>query len=258
MKRNPDNKYRDKKYYENRDVLNVPGYSIYFTRFADSILKEHFTESYRELEKVLQGFYIPEENILKGGGGLSDISQQLSKLFEAEGWGAKTSKSELFIDGVKVSSQEFEVDHFSPGPNGNVGLKIQWNSKDTLFHSNLEDLRQLYLMNVVSLGVVITRGESLQDELFFLYQRVLGRLPTFDAKTLQDTYNLSEKAKGDAEKKIRAEGRGAIASIAKSMIASKFGQATTHMDKLLPYVDKAMGDPCPLILIGIEKERLTV
>ncbi|HMV40190.1 MAG TPA: BglII/BstYI family type II restriction endonuclease, partial [Plasticicumulans sp.] len=34
-------------------------------------------------------------------------------------------------------------------------------------------------------------------------------------------------------------------------VADKFGAATTHWDKLMTRVQRGVGNPCPLLLIGI-------
>ncbi len=38
---------------------------------------------------------------------------------------------------------------------------------------------------------------------------------------------------------------------------TKFGSSTTHWNKLMPRVDLGGGGECPLLLVGIEPERLT-
>jgi hypothetical protein len=245
-------------YYKNDHVLAISGYEVYFTRFADSILEGHFKDAKKELEDALNNFYIPEKNIIEGGGGLSSITQSLAELLDNERWKKKTIKTELHIDGKIFSPQAYDLNHYKSFPKGNIGLKIQWNSKDPVFDSNLEDLRKLYQVNALSIGIVITRGESLQSELFFVYQRFLTTLVPLDIETLQKHFRFSANARAEVIKIIDKEGNGreAIPSIAHSITSSKFGTATTHMSKLKERLDKSLGDPCPLILIGIGKERL--
>ncbi len=45
-------------FYVNPVVIEVEGYEIYFTRFSDSILSDHFKEATNDLEYVLDGFHI--------------------------------------------------------------------------------------------------------------------------------------------------------------------------------------------------------
>jgi hypothetical protein len=36
-----------------------------------------------------------------------------------------------------------------------------------------------------------------------------------------------------------------------NFVSNKFGQATTHWDKLMHRVERGVGNPCPLLLIGL-------
>jgi hypothetical protein len=44
--------------------------------------------------------------------------------------------------------------------------------------------------------------------------------------------------------------------ISKKIYSSKYGATTTHMEKLLLRINRGVGNPCPLILIGIGKKKL--
>jgi hypothetical protein len=46
-------------------------------------------------------------------------------------------------------------------------------------------------------------------------------------------------------------------AFAKTFVASKFGQATTHWAKLEDRVKRGVGNPCPLLLIGLPDTILT-
>ncbi|MDD9745547.1 hypothetical protein PVW49_16420, partial [Marinovum sp. PR37] len=52
-------------------------------------------------------------------------------------------------------------------------------------------------------------------------------------------------------------GHSSRAAFAKAFVADKFGTASTHWDKLQDRVRRGVGNPCPLILIGIGVERVT-
>jgi hypothetical protein len=40
-------------------------------------------------------------------------------------------------------------------------------------------------------------------------------------------------------------------AFARSFVADKFGAATTHWDKLAARIARGVGNPCPLLLIGL-------
>jgi len=112
-------------------------------------------------------------------------------------------------------------------------------------------------MGELSIGVIITRGVSLQAELIHVYERFLDSLGSLDMDTLLGKISFSDIAKERIKNAIEQHTRNkAIRDIASLICGSKFGAATTHMSKLIKRLDQGVGDPCPLILIGIGKERL--
>lgn len=243
-------------YYENAHVLSIPGYEVYFTRFADSIINDHFNDGKEELKKILNNFYIPEQDIIKGGGGKSVITQSLAKLLNDSNWSKKIVESSLHVGTKILPSKSHEVDHYKSFARGSIGLEIEWNNKDPFFDRDLENFRKVHQIGELSLGIIVTRGASLQIELHYVIERFLSSLIPFDMKTLLTRISLSDNAKSMIEKLIDKPKGKAIKDIASLIYYSKFGSATTHMSKLLLRLDRGVGDPCPFILIGIGKERL--
>ncbi len=243
-------------YYPNEKVLKIQGYEIHFTRFSDSILGDHFKDAIKDLKDVLLSFYIEEKQIIAGGGGLSSITQDLGKKLKKKGWIKEKIHSEHHIRGKVQVSESHEVDHYKSFQQGNVGLEIEWNNKDPFFDRDLENFRKLHQIGELSLGIIITRGKSLQEELYFVIKRFLESIYPFDLKKLLKSIGLSDGAKKVITKLIPLEKEESIKKIATVIYSSKYGTATTHMDKLLLRIDRGVGNPCPCILIGIGKERL--
>ncbi|MEM6620331.1 MAG: restriction endonuclease, partial [Pseudomonadota bacterium] len=48
-----------------------------------------------------------------------------------------------------------------------------------------------------------------------------------------------------------AQGAGFADAFARSFVADKYGQATTHWEKLATRVARGVGNPCPLLMIGL-------
>jgi len=244
-------------YYVNNDAFAIPGYEIYFTRFADSIIKDHFSDARDELSRILSNFHIPQEDIIKGGGGLSSITQSLAKLLNDEKWTKKVIESSLHVGGKVLPSKSHEVDHYKDFPRGSIGLEIEWNNKDPFYDRDLENFRKVHQMGELSLGVIITRGVSLQAELLRVYERFLQSIDPLTMDVLLSQISFSDNAKEKVKQAIEVLPRNkAIIYIAGLIFSSKFGAATTHMSKLFRRLDQGVGDPCPLILIGIGRERL--
>ena len=50
---------------------------------------------------------------------------------------------------------------------------------------------------------------------------------------------------------VRAQGDGFVEEWARRFVQDKFGSATTHWHKLQERIERGVGNPCPLLLIGI-------
>lgn len=67
-----------------------------------------------------------------------------------------------------------EIDHVRETERGAVALEIEWNNKDPFFDRDLENFQRLHAEGAVSVGVIVTRGASLQTNM----RRMTGRKAT--------------------------------------------------------------------------------
>ncbi|WP_114793115.1 BglII/BstYI family type II restriction endonuclease [Niabella yanshanensis] len=245
-------------YYKNERVLNIPGYEVYFTRFADSIIKDHFNDATTELTAILNHFSIREDQIIQGGGGLSSITQSLGGLLVQNAWTKTKIESEHHVRGRVLTSESHEVDHYKSFQQGNIGLEIEWNNKDPFYDRDLENFRKLHQIGELSIGIIITRGASLQKELYNVIRRFLEGIYPFTLPQLNSRISLSDTAKKNIGNHLDLPKDALLDKIASTIYYSKYGAATTHMDKLLLRLNRGVGNPCPFILIGIGSDRLTV
>src|SRR5204862_3742486 len=95
-------------YYQNSSVFSVEGYEIHFTRYSDSILRDHFPDTIRELESILSEFRISKNEILQPGGGLHQITQRLARLLNEKGWNKKNIESSITVEGRVLTSESHE------------------------------------------------------------------------------------------------------------------------------------------------------
>lgn len=243
-------------YYRNDEILSIDGYEVYFTRYADSIIKDHFLEAIEDLKVVLTDFWIKESQIIAPGGGLSSITQSLrNKLYE-KAWMKVKIESEHKSNGRLTTSESHEIDHYKTFASGNIGLEIEWNNKDPFFDRDLENFRKLHHHSEIAFGAIITRGISLKEELYFSYVRFLSKLEPFNADEIFNRLTLSAADKVDIKQLLENPKEDAIKKIATKLFFSKYGTSTTHMEKLHLRLERGVGNPCPLVLIGIGKERV--
>lgn len=235
------------------DFFEIPGYTFVFRRHALAILQQDYPQVCSDLNGVLDSFYIEKDEVLAGGGGESTITQRLRRDLAKLGWKKRKIRIEETIDGITQASDTHEMDHFRTFSEdlAGVALEIEWNNKDPFYDRDLENFRRLHEIGVISVGVIITRGKSLQQKLLDVFREDF--LQTSDrVKEELKKKNIWKKFEG---KKFNSPREKAFA-IAKAAHASKYGRATTHMDKLMDRINRRVGSPCPLMLIGIEEERL--
>ena len=70
--------------------------------------------------------------------------------------------------------------------------------------------------------------------------------------------NITERTRAQRDAVARAVARGVpfAEAFARNFVNSKFGQATTHWSKLADRVARGVGNPCPLLLIGLPEALL--
>jgi Restriction endonuclease BglII len=167
-------------------ALIEKGYRVEFHSHAKAILSVDFPDAVRELEMVLCGVTIPIEEIIGSGGGETKGTQRLRKALAATGWHKVNFVVEKTINGVRKESQSHEVDHVRTFQNGVVALEIEWNNKDPFFDRDLENFKRLHAEGGISVGVIITRGTSLQDEMPELVRRFAVQKSLSDVAHLND------------------------------------------------------------------------
>jgi len=228
-------------------LVEIPHIRFHTTQHADAILESAFPDELQELADVLAAFRIEREELIRGGGGESSMTQRLRRALAEEGWEKRNVKEQYFIDDVEFEAESHEVDHLRTVDAGRIALEIEWNNKDPFFDRDLENFRKLHQIGYISVGVIITRGASLQANLrniFEAHYSQFARVHDFDCTAPQRRSIVEKMDAGQA----LGEAAGAV------LCASKFGTATTHWNKLIVRVSqRGLGKPCPLLLIGLEE-----
>ncbi|PEJ52815.1 BglII/BstYI family type II restriction endonuclease [Bacillus wiedmannii] len=137
-------------------------YEVHEWKHACAILKEDFPQEWDEIIEVLSKFQLKESQIIIGGGRKSNVAGSIDSKFEILEWEEKKFTIETNIDGSIIQSETHKLDCFR----NRVGLEIEWNNKDTFFDRDLDKFRLLFDLGAISVGVIITRAEELQQEIF--------------------------------------------------------------------------------------------
>ncbi len=149
-------------------------FDIYEYRHAGTLLKHDFPEEYGQLTDLLNSFTITHEDILTPGGRKSPIAQRFDDELYRNGWEEKHWDVTVTIDGNNFPSPTHKVDYYR----NKVAVELEWNNKDPFYDRDLNNFRLLHELDVISVGVIVTRADELQ-ELFV----ELGKGSSYGAST---------------------------------------------------------------------------
>ncbi len=234
--------------------LRAKGFQVEFHSHARAILLTDFAAPMRELVDVLGGTTIPIEEIVASGGGEAKGTQRLRKALVAKGWKKGRFKISKVINGQEKESTTHEVDHVRPTSEGTLALEIEWNNKDPFFDRDLENFKRLHAEGAVSAGILVTRGASLQANLKTLVRRFADQkaINSFDdLRPFGVQPTLRQRAAIEARVNRAAQPITFREAWTDHFVSDKFGAATTHWAKLEDRIRRGVGNPCPLLNIGL-------
>lgn len=231
------------------------GFQILALHHAEAILKYDMPDAAGQIEEALLEIEIPVEELIRGGGGEGKVTQRMRNFFAQEGFGWKKHNFQITktVDGVEKESTSHEIDHVKHFAKGVFALEIEWNNKDPFFDRDLENFKRLHADGAVSVAAIITRGKSLHDALPEIITDFAVRNQIDSVDKVGAFYNPTPRQKdlfARAAKQYGSFEKG----WAHAFTADKFGEATTHWRKLEDRVKRGVGNPCPLLLIGIPKQ----
>ena len=126
--------------------------------------------------QLLDVFYITEEEILTPGGGKSPIAKKFDDYLYERGWEEKKWDINIEVDGSKRVTPTHKVDYCKEG----IAVELEWNNKDPFYDRDLNNFRLLHQLGIISVGVIVTRSDNLQD----VFNR-LGKGKSYGSSTTQ-------------------------------------------------------------------------
>ncbi len=133
-------------------------YHIEQRRNACAILQIDFPDELRDIIECLDAFELLRSEIEAGGGGKSKIAKRFDDFLWNKGWREKSIKVSRTIEAETVESETHKVD-FSKN---RIAIEVEWNNKDPFYSRDLNAFRLLHELNVISVGIMITRRDELQ------------------------------------------------------------------------------------------------
>lgn len=243
------------------DSLVARGFQVECLSHARAILSLDFPEAVTELETALIRATIPIEEIIAGGGGEAKGTQRLRKALAASGWPKFTFEIKKLINGKPRESISHEIDHVRTFADDlRIALEIEWNNKDPFYDRDLENFKRLHADGAISVGIIVTRGRSLHENMRNLVSRFLDERQIQQLEDLRQWgYEPTSRQREAIGKRMKRKRNPQTfrEAFTDKFVADKFGEATTNWRKLEDRVHRGVGNPCPLVLIGLPDSIVT-
>lgn len=134
-------------------------YECHEWHHASAVLSQDFPAEWTDLLDVLTAFRLRKSWITQGGGNKSQPSSFIDSFLTQRGWVEKQFQTAIEVDGQRLNSPTHKIDCFR----NEVAVEIEWNNKDPFFDRDLNNFRLLFDLRAVSVGVIITRSDELQE-----------------------------------------------------------------------------------------------
>jgi hypothetical protein len=137
----------------------LDNYEIHEWKHASAILTADFEAEWNDIIDVLTEFRLYKSWITNPGGRKSKVSAFIDNFLYERGWCEKEFSTQVVVDNLSMNTPTHKVDCFR----NRVALEIEWNNKDPFYDRDLNNFRLLFELRAISVGVIITRRDELQD-----------------------------------------------------------------------------------------------
>ncbi len=218
------------------DSALLKKYEFYSYNHALEIITQSFPDEWVDVADCLYNLSISTDDLRESGGNETRIPKKVDNILFPRGWREIRITGDLHIKFFQrqaeqrgrfstVSFDERVIEGFIDGHNidflkNRVAFDLEWNSKDQTFDRDLLAMRTYYDCDIVSVGIILTRSQELNDIFRTVYD--------FDSRSRQW-----------------------------KPIIRKYGASTTWMGKLLYRLDSRRNGGCPILAIGITKNCIS-
>lgn len=238
------------------DDLREAGFDVDEKNHALAILTTDFPVPLEELCIILLSFRIACAELIRSGGGEASSTQRLRRALAEQEWIKRKVVVKKVVDGQEKASVTHEIDHVRDDANGALALEIEWNNKDPFFDRDLENFKRLHAEGAISAGIIVTRGASMQNSMREIILGWAAARGITGYRELTDFgLSLTDRQVGNIERRMDGD---FVDAWSKVFVSDKFGTATTHWTKLQERMDRGVGSPCPLLLLGIPDSAVTI
>jgi hypothetical protein len=137
----------------------IEKFEIHEWKHATAILKTDFPEEWQDLIDLLSVFRLKKSWITTPGGRKSQLAEWIDHFMSGRGWIEKQFLTSVIVDDAKLDSPTHKIDSYK----NRIALELEWNNKDPFFDRDLNNFRLLFDLRAISVGIIITRCDNLQD-----------------------------------------------------------------------------------------------
>lgn len=134
-------------------------YEIREWRHASAILKHDYPAEWEDLLAMLRAFRLKKAWVTERGGNKSQLASWVDEFLGARGWREKLFSTAVIVDDMRIESPTHKVDCFK----NRIALELEWNNKDPFYDRDLNNFRLLFDLRTVSVGIIFTRCDELQE-----------------------------------------------------------------------------------------------
>lgn len=134
-------------------------YEFFEWKHACAILMQDFPDEWSDLIDLLINFELPKSWIAEKGGNKTEIAKWVDTFMSDRGWIEKQFKTAVTIDDHTMDSPTHKIDCYK----NRIALELEWNNKDPFYDRDLNNFRLLFDLRAISVGIIITRSDELQE-----------------------------------------------------------------------------------------------
>lgn len=154
-------------------------YEFFSYGHAIEILNEAYPEEWGEIQDCLERFRISVKDLKTAGGNESPMPKKIDELLYPNGWREIRITGDLLVKMYprkanqrgRFSEKPFDekiITGYIDGHNidfvkNKVAFDLEWNSKDQTFDRDLLSMRTYFDCGLISVGIIVTRAEELND-----------------------------------------------------------------------------------------------
>jgi hypothetical protein len=134
-------------------------YEFHQWKHACAILKSDFQNEWKDIIALLKTLKLKKTWINEPGGRKTKLANWFDEFLFSRGWCEKKFDTSVIVDENRMDSPTHKIDCYK----NRIALELEWNNKDPFFDRDLNNFRLLFDLRAISVGIIVTRCDELQE-----------------------------------------------------------------------------------------------